>query len=479
MRDQPEQELRHLMASCELYPDTIEWDGRIHRFPGVRKQKGKSGWYIAFADRDGAMFGDWASGLKEHWKIERDEPVSQETRAWWQKDNKAKAENRSAQRQEVAERVKVLWAEGSKAGVAKHPYVKAKKLKAPSAKVREGTLLIPMRNDNGEIVNLQRISPSGQKRFMRGAEVTGSRLTIGGHHFSTTNSRMFLCEGWATGCTIAKATNCAVVVAFTAGGLRPVGKALRKRYPHANIVIAADNDRWSSIFFRGEKVANPGVVHAKAVAEEISADISIPDFKDLSGKPTDFNDLFVRQGVLAVKTWLKPGMADKAVTTPPTEETETRKVPEAELPWMDTAPFRCLGVHEGTYFFLPEATGQIVALNGSTLSNKAYLFQLQDELSWWANYFPGPSDARPVDWMRATIALMKVSHDKGLFQPSRMHGRGMWRDETNNVIFHLGDRLLPPGTDEYVRPESFQLEGRFFPRAFRHPEPNTPNTPSP
>ena len=42
--------------------------------------------------------------------------------------------------------------------------------------------------------------------------------------------------------------------------------------------------------------------------------VATPEFSDLDGKPTDFDDLRQRQGLDAVRRWLDPKMAGQAVT---------------------------------------------------------------------------------------------------------------------------------------------------------------------
>jgi len=65
----------------------------------------------------------------------------------------------------------------------------------------------------------------------------------------------------------------------------------------AEIVICADDDRWTE--------GNPGLTKAKAAADAYGVRLISPKFKDLSSKPTDFNDLHVLKGIEAVKTQLE------------------------------------------------------------------------------------------------------------------------------------------------------------------------------
>ena len=82
------------------------------------------------------------------------------------------------------------------------------------------------------------------------------------------------------------ATGWRVVVAFNAGNLVSVAKAIRAKYPEAEIVIGADNDRWTMV--RGKSV-NVGIEAAKKAADAINARVSWPVFgADDPERPTDF-----------------------------------------------------------------------------------------------------------------------------------------------------------------------------------------------
>ena len=69
-------------------------------------------------------------------------------------------------------------------------------------------------------------------------------------------------------------------------------QAIREKYPDANLVFCADNDQ----FIEG----NPGVKYAREAAKRVNGLVIIPQFKDVSSKPTDFNDLAKSEGIDAV-----------------------------------------------------------------------------------------------------------------------------------------------------------------------------------
>jgi putative DNA primase/helicase len=131
---------------------------------------------------------------------------------------------------------------------------------------------------------------------MAGGRKSGCYFVIGNLENS---EQIFICEGYATGATIHECTSTPVVVAFDTSGLKPVAKLLRAKYPDAKIVVCADNDQFH------ENCVNPGVEKATEAAKEAGAYVVKPEFKDLSTKPTDFNDLFVLEGIEAVQNALQ------------------------------------------------------------------------------------------------------------------------------------------------------------------------------
>ena len=77
------------------------------------------------------------------------------------------------------------------------------------------------------------------------------------------------------------------------GNLEAVTKAFRKSNPKTDLVICTDDDQWTK--------GNPGLTKAKATAKALGATVIVPQFKDLSTKPTDFNDLHALEGIAAVR----------------------------------------------------------------------------------------------------------------------------------------------------------------------------------
>ena len=289
-----------------------------------RDPSGRDTWFGDLAQR---VFGD------NGW--EPPDPEEQKRRE--EAEEKRRAEE-AKQHARVAVKARDIW-ETAKPATSEHPYLKRKKIRGelPGLRIADGALLVPMvaydADGKGQCVNLQRIFSDGNKRPLKGGRVNGTwrAVAVPMGFKDRADKTIYICEGWATAYSIWKATGDLAVIAFWTHGLRTVAKLLRAKYPDARIIVAADNDRWSK---EGSTFQNPGVMYAREAAREINAEVAIPDFKDLTGKPTDFDDLRLREGKKAVRKWLDPKQASWAVTgleapsengTEPAKETEPAK----------------------------------------------------------------------------------------------------------------------------------------------------------
>jgi putative DNA primase/helicase len=99
--------------------------------------------------------------------------------------------------------------------------------------------------------------------------------------------RVVICEGWATGCTLAEdEPGARVLAAVDAGNLVPVAIAARHCWPSTEIVIAGDDDRLTE--------GNPGATKARAAAIAANGLLALPEWPENAPESlTDFNDLAV------------------------------------------------------------------------------------------------------------------------------------------------------------------------------------------
>lgn len=102
-----------------------------------------------------------------------------------------------------------------------------------------------------------------------------------------------------------------MAVAFDAGNLLTVSKALHEKFPEQQLILCADNDYQTE--------GNPGMTKAKEAAQAIGGLLAIPDFgTDRPDGATDFNDLHQAQGLPAVARCI-----DAVIESGKTQEHET------------------------------------------------------------------------------------------------------------------------------------------------------------
>ena len=131
----------------------------------------------------------------------------------------------------------------------------------------------------------------------------------------------------------------------------------------------------------------------------------------------------------------EPGPAETPVVEPDLDE-----APRVSGP-ADSLPFRPLGFDHGVYFYLPKAACQVIPLTAAQ-HNKANFLQLAP-LEWWMGSF-GNERGNNVDWDSAANAILGTCIAQGVYDPSRIRGRGAWAD-ANRVVLHLGNRLVING----------------------------------
>ena len=128
-----------------------------------------------------------------------------------------------AQRQHDAATAAAQRWEAALPAPADHPYLARKGVHAHGTRVEsDGFLIVPMRDTNGKLWNIERINPANfkDKKGLLGGRRTGLYYSIG-----KPKGVLIVCEGFATGASIHEATGDAVAVAFNAGNLREVAQA--------------------------------------------------------------------------------------------------------------------------------------------------------------------------------------------------------------------------------------------------------------
>lgn len=282
-----------------------------------------------------------------------------------------------------------LWNAAADSVSASLPYIVKKGIRPIGARQLRNQLLIPMCQINPEhpeelsLVSLQIITEAEtddggkeiKKVFLTGTPKKGSFCLLAPPGTDDADI-VYVCEGWATGCSIYQATKKPVYVAFDAGNLDSVIASI-KQIEKAKIVIAADNDchyhtklkndfkakygvdleigasrsspaqlietpsgqvtvkaYWGSmdgetcVYYSekapGQKKAiqrnslNTGVMKATMAAIKHRCLMTVPKFKDPTKLGTDFNDLVSEEGIDVAREQL-------AILMNPSERTPTAK----------------------------------------------------------------------------------------------------------------------------------------------------------
>lgn len=178
-----------------------------------------------------------------------------------------------------------------------HPYLQNKGITPDHIKVdRHQRLLIPAYDENDKLWTMQMIDMLGNKRFYPRGRKKGCFHRL--NRYSESN-QFFLVEGYATGVSLAEALpEHHVAVCFDAGNLEHVLKALKKRYPKHEYIIAADNDH--------SKDRNTGVEIACTLVRKYQCQLIVPKFSDkiLEAKPdaSDWNDIHLWSGIADIRS---------------------------------------------------------------------------------------------------------------------------------------------------------------------------------
>ncbi|MGQ7844868.1 toprim domain-containing protein [Granulosicoccus sp. 3-233] len=144
--------------------------------------------------------------------------------------------------------------------------------------------IAPITDVHGKLWSYQRIynRPSGKKLFAKGGRISGCMFLIGKLDEST--RLILVCEGGATGASLAEETNHVTACALNAGNLQPVCEAIKVAYPDIEIIVCGDDDRRAEV--------NTGRQKAIAAASSVNSKVAFPTFcEGCSRQCSDFNDV--------------------------------------------------------------------------------------------------------------------------------------------------------------------------------------------
>ena len=265
-------------AGLAMHKPLLTGDGALHRYRVDADKAGTTnGWYVLHLDeKPFGAFGSWKSGQSETWTATDYQAMTEaERKALAIRMAAAKAERDAEQLRVHAaagKRAQGLW-NRAKPASDDHPYLVRKQVHAFGVRDLRGQLVIPLRNAEGDLCSLQFIGADGRKTLLTGGRKRGCYHAIG-----RPSRALCICEGYATGATIYRETGHATAVAFDAGNIEPVARAIRSKFPRLAMVICADNDTETEAAGKG----NPGLMAASKAARAVGAALAVPQFSGVA-----------------------------------------------------------------------------------------------------------------------------------------------------------------------------------------------------
>ncbi|MHC8343330.1 VapE domain-containing protein [Pseudomonas sp. RT6P73] len=303
-------------ADYGLEPDQPLIFGKLTRCKTTQdKGKEKNGWYVVHehrTEKDETLifgsFGDWRSGETQKIKVKagRMSPEEREVMRARQEDAKRRAAEIAANAaRRAANRAAGLFKRMPEKG--RSDYLDRKQIVGFGVRYapRTGAFLVPMCNVRDQMVGLQVVFPAKQEDTGRdksywpyGMSKEGAFHLIGPH--PEPGEPVLVCEGYATGASLHMATSLTVAIAFDAGNLLVVCKAMRERFPGCPLIVCRDDD-WRTKRANGD-AWNPGEEKANNAALIVGGQVVAPTFSgQREDKWTDFNDLHIAEGLEAVR----------------------------------------------------------------------------------------------------------------------------------------------------------------------------------
>lgn len=332
--------------------------------------------------------------------------------------------------------------------------------------VTNNGLYVPMRDRTGKLHSLQCISQKegGGKRYMKNGAKRGHFHAIGAKPLQQDGRPVFcLGEGYATCASAHEATGHLVLTCFDTSNLITVALQIRERVPTAIIIMLADND----VTVDG----NPGLHAATESALAVGGLVAVPVLADAPGTKCDCNDLHLAEGLEAVAAVIHAAAppvqeaAPEPAQEPDLVEDEPEAIPLPEMPpeaeeeppvVHHAAPdmgddgdeitnngyFAILGYDGDHYYFFHHKKKQLVTRTRGDFTDTG-LIELAD-INWWETYFPAGGKSKGIDKLAASAWIFGVAHARGIYDPSKVRGRGAWLDH-GRYVFHHGDVLTVDG----------------------------------
>ena len=264
-------------------------DGNIHRCNssgGGKSKRNLNGWYSVKEHQNKfyAVYGCWHRGESGRVSSDGESGLKNNSEVWALLAELQKVETEKVRLEGIE--ISSAFLSQCEPSTGDHEYLIRKKI-LPCGIYQHGDLLaVPIFWTDGTITSYQTITETGTKKMMTGGACGGGCYPIPFEGFSKV---VCICEGFATGASIAQATEYKVLVALNAGNMKKVAKTAINKFPDSTILICADNDY--------TKNPNNGLIIAKKIALDLGLSCVWPT--GIVG--SDFNDMACEQSLADVK----------------------------------------------------------------------------------------------------------------------------------------------------------------------------------
>ena len=299
-------------------------DGKIHRVKtNLDKGREMSGAYTGFLnDYPAGFIQNFKTNHKENWKMGieygNNVPIAIPNNQVSKKKEEAHRDEALRSLQEKTTKKLQEKYENDNWAHSNHPYLKKKGFNENFYLKQDkmGSLLIPLKDENGKLWSVQRIFTNGDKiigvirtkeekeqGIEYSARKSGCFHIIGAKNLESCKE-FLIAEGFATAATIYKSTNKPVIMGVDSGNLIKIVEILNNKFKGKSITIIADNDKKREI----QGLNNTGVEAAQEIKRKYpQTKIIIPEISNKEAELgfSDFNDIFLAKGLEEVKNQIK------------------------------------------------------------------------------------------------------------------------------------------------------------------------------
>jgi phage/plasmid primase-like uncharacterized protein len=280
------------------------------------------------------------------------------------------------------------------------------------------TLFIPVENYLDEKITFEGVqmifrddeTGAWKKVFNTGLVKKGAFTRVSDFDIRKTEI-IYLCEGYATACSVFMATGVPTICAFDSGNLGFVIETIKIMNPDIKVIICADDDFQTVI---NGRQFNVGINKALECQKKFQ---NVTYRKPIFGSrinETDFNDLHILEGLEIVREQLKINRGE----------------------FTDVI---LLGhVDHNEFYYLSTQSKTIINLKGHQHKGE-HLKAIANE-KFWAEKYGSKKDkdgnVQP-NWTKIADTLLERQRDIGPFDLKKMRGLGVWDDE-GRIFVNIG-----------------------------------------